>query len=79
MSQKICHVIKKNCNFVANIYMVSIYCNVNNGKLGKNTVKRTMVTKVGVLTKDYILHVSYMYWSIKYQNYILNVILGIQY
>ncbi len=42
--------------------------------LGKNTIKRTMATKVKVLTKDYILHVSYMYWSIKYQNYILNVI-----
>jgi hypothetical protein len=42
--------------------------------LGKNLVKRTMVTKVKVLTKECILHVSYMYWSIKYQNYILNVI-----
>jgi hypothetical protein len=41
---------------------------------GKNTVKGTMATKVGILTKDFILHMSYMYWSIKYQNYILNVI-----
>jgi len=39
--------------------------------------KGTMVTKVGVLTKDYIFHVSYMYWSIKYQNCILNVIFGL--
>jgi hypothetical protein len=38
-----------------------------------------MVTKVGVLTKDYIFHMSYMYWSIEYQNYILNVIYGIGY
>jgi hypothetical protein len=42
--------------------------------IGKNTIKRTMVTKVGILTKDCISNVSYMYWSIKYQNYILNVI-----
>jgi len=41
--------------------------------------KGTMVTKVGVLTKDYIFHMSYMYWSIKYQNCILNVIFGIGY
>jgi hypothetical protein len=33
-----------------------------------------MVTKVRILTKDCILHVSYMYWFIKYQIYILNVI-----
>jgi hypothetical protein len=38
-----------------------------------------MVTKVRVLTKAYILHVSYMYWSIKYQKFILNVISGIRY
>jgi hypothetical protein len=47
--------------------------------LNKNTVKGAMVTKVGVLTKDYILHMSYMYWSNKYQNYILNVISRIIY
>jgi hypothetical protein len=47
--------------------------------MGKNIVKGTMVTKVGVLTKDYILHMSYMYWSIKYQNCILNVIFRIGY
>jgi hypothetical protein len=47
--------------------------------MGKNRVKGTMVTKVGVLTKDYILHMSYMYWSIKYQNCILNVIFRIGY
>jgi hypothetical protein len=29
--------------------------------MGKNIVKGIMVTKVKVLTKDYILHVSYMY------------------
>jgi hypothetical protein len=34
--------------------------------VGKNIIKGTTMTKVGVLTKDYILHVSYMYWSIKY-------------
>jgi hypothetical protein len=37
----------------------------------------TMVTKVKVLIKDCILHMSYM--SIKYQNYILNVIYGFGY
>jgi hypothetical protein len=47
--------------------------------VGKNTVKGTTMTKVGVLTKDCILHVSYMYWSIKYQNCILNVIFGTRY
>jgi len=47
--------------------------------LGKNIVKATMMTKVEVLTKDYILHMSYMYWSIKYQNCILNVIYGTRY
>jgi hypothetical protein len=36
-------------------------------QLGKNTVKGTTMTKVGILTKDCILHMSYMYWSIKYQ------------
>jgi hypothetical protein len=45
--------------------------------VGKNTVKGTTVIKVEVFTMDCILHVSYMYWSIKYQNYILNVILGL--
>jgi hypothetical protein len=45
-------------------------------QLGKNKVKGAMATKVRVLTRDYILHVCYMYWSIKYQNYILNVIFG---
>jgi hypothetical protein len=48
-------------------------------QLGKNIVKGAMATKVGILTKDYILHLSYMYWFIKYQNYILNVIFGIGY
>jgi hypothetical protein len=48
-------------------------------QLGKNTIKGAMVTKVGVLTMDYILHVFYMYWFIKYQNYILNVIFGTGY
>jgi hypothetical protein len=47
--------------------------------LGKNPLKRTMAMKVGVLTKDYILHMPYMYWSIKYQKYILNVIFGVGY
>ncbi len=42
--------------------------------MGKNIVKKTTATKVGVLTMDCILHVSYMYCSIKYRNYILNVI-----
>jgi hypothetical protein len=36
-----------------------------------------MATKVGILTKNCILQVSYMYWFIKYQNYILNVIVGL--
>jgi hypothetical protein len=47
--------------------------------LGKNTIKGTMATKVKVLTKDCILHMSYMYWSIKYINCILNVIFGARY
>jgi hypothetical protein len=47
--------------------------------LSKNTIKGTIVTKVGVLTKDCILHMSYMYWSIEYKNYILNVIFGTGY
>jgi hypothetical protein len=47
--------------------------------MGKNTIKGTMVTKVGILIEDYILHMSYMYWSIKYQNYISNVIYGTRY
>jgi hypothetical protein len=38
-----------------------------------------MATKVRILTKDYILLVSYMYWFIEYQNYILNVIFGTRY
>jgi hypothetical protein len=42
--------------------------------MDKNIVKGTMATKVEILTKDCILHVSNMYWSIKYQNYISNVI-----
>jgi hypothetical protein len=29
--------------------------------VGKNTIKGTTETKVDVLTKDYILHMSYMY------------------
>jgi hypothetical protein len=44
--------------------------------MGKNTINGTTTTKVRVLTKDCILHVSYMYGSIKCQNYILNVILN---
>jgi len=47
--------------------------------MGKNIVKGIMMTKVEVLTKDYILHVSYMYWSIKYQICTLNVIFRIGY
>ncbi len=42
--------------------------------LDKSTMKGTTTIEVKALTKDCILHVSYMYWSIKYQNYILNVI-----
>jgi hypothetical protein len=42
--------------------------------MGKNTIKVTTATKVGVPTKDGILHVLYMYWFFKYQNYILSVI-----
>jgi hypothetical protein len=37
------------------------------------------MTKVRIFTKDYILHMSYMYWSIKYQNYIIIVISSIRY
>jgi hypothetical protein len=47
--------------------------------MGKNTIKGTTTTKVRIFTKDCILHMSYMYWFIKYQNYILNVIYGIGY
>ncbi len=36
--------------------------------MGKNTINGTTTTKVKILTKDCILHVSYMYWSIKCQN-----------
>jgi hypothetical protein len=36
-----------------------------------------MATKVGVLTTDCIFHVLHVL-SIKYQNYILNVIFGIE-
>ncbi len=53
--------LKRNCDVFFSKNMV----------LGKNTIKIAMVTKVGVLTKDCILHLSYMYWFIKYQNYIL--------
>jgi hypothetical protein len=45
---------------------------------GKNTIKITMETKVGILIKDYIWFVSYMYWFIKYWNYILNIISGVE-
>jgi hypothetical protein len=38
------------------------------------TLKGTIGTKVNDLTKYYNLHVVCMYWSIKYQNYIFNVI-----
>jgi hypothetical protein len=47
--------------------------------LGTLTIKGTMVTKIRVPTEDYIFHVFYTYWSIGYQNYILNVIYGIGY
>jgi hypothetical protein len=47
--------------------------------MGKNTIKGTTMTKVRIFIKDCILHVSYMYWSIKYQNCILNVISGTGY
>jgi len=46
---------------------------------GKNTIKGATATKVGVFTKDCILHMSYMYGFIKYQNCILNVIFWIVY
>jgi len=46
---------------------------MKNIQKGKSTINRVMVIKVGVLTKDCILHMSYVYSSIKYQNYILNV------
>jgi hypothetical protein len=36
------------------------------------TIKRTNGDKVGVLMKDCNVYVSFMYWFIKYQNYILN-------
>jgi len=38
-----------------------------------------MGTKVEVLTKDYISHLSCMNYSIKYQNYTLNIIFKIEY
>ncbi len=47
---------------------------MKNIQKGKNTINGAMVIKVGVLTKDCILHMSYMYRSIKYQICILNVI-----
>jgi hypothetical protein len=47
--------------------------------MGMSTIKGTTATKVAVLTKDFILHMFYMYWSIKYQNCILNVISTIGY
>jgi hypothetical protein len=40
------------------------------------TLKGAIGTKVNDLTKYYILHLACMYWSIKYQNYIFNVIFG---
>jgi len=42
--------------------------------LGPFIVKGAMGSKVWILTKDYILHMSYMDQFIKYQNYTLNVI-----
>jgi hypothetical protein len=38
-----------------------------------------MGTKVKVLTKDYISHLSCMNYSTKYQNYILNIIFKTKY
>jgi len=38
------------------------------------TIKRTNGDKVGVLMKDYNVYVSFIYWFIKYQNYIFNEI-----
>jgi len=52
---------------------------MKNIQKGKNIVNGAMVIKVGVLTKDCILHMSYMCWSIKYQNCILNVIYATRY
>jgi hypothetical protein len=51
-----------------------MYHDGNKVMVGNHDLKGTMVTKVKVLTEVYILHMSYMYWSIKYQNYVLNVI-----
>jgi hypothetical protein len=47
--------------------------------VGPFIVKGATKAKVGVITKDYILHISCMYWSIKYQNYILNIFFGTKY
>ncbi len=47
--------------------------------MGPFIVKGATKAKVGVITKDYILHISCMYWSIKYQNYILNIFFGTKY
>jgi len=62
-------------------YVISFYFKIKfltRLKLLSNTItiKGTMV---GILTKEYILHVAYMYQYIKYQKYILNVIYGIGY
>ncbi len=59
--------------------VILIGCFVFKCLWGKNIIKRTIATKVVVFTKNCILHVYYMYWSIKYKNYILNVIFGIGY
>jgi hypothetical protein len=71
--------------------MLEVTCLYNSGEendniitsyqqsLGKNIVKGATATKVGVFTKNCILHMSYMYWSIKYQNCILTVIFRIGY
>jgi hypothetical protein len=45
--------------------------------MDKNTINGTTTIKVRILTKDCILHVSYIYWTIKCQNCILNVFFGI--
>ncbi len=47
--------------------------------MGPFIIKRAMSDEVGVLTKDYILHMSCMDQFNKYQNCILNVIYGTEY
>jgi hypothetical protein len=45
--------------------------------MGVVTIKGATSVKVSILTKDYNVHMVFMYWFIKSHNYIINNIFGL--